>query len=123
MAEMAVRHRLQRPRRPDHPRLRYQDKGRARPILYRASLTEMVVPYGDPQPQQVRKNAFDVGEYGMGMCANSLRLGCDCLGYIKYLDAHLCDSRGGALTIQERHLHARGRLRHPLEAHRPPASR
>jgi primary-amine oxidase len=35
----------------------------------------------------------------MGMCANSLRLGCDCLGHIQYLDADLCDSRGGALTI------------------------
>jgi primary-amine oxidase len=79
--------------------LRYNDKGRKRPVLYRASLTEMVVPYGDPRPTQVRKNAFDVGEYGMGMCANSLRLGCDCLGFIQYLDAHLCDSRGGALTI------------------------
>jgi primary-amine oxidase len=79
--------------------LRYMDKGRKRPILYRASLTEMVVPYGDPRPTQVRKNAFDVGEYGMGMCANSLRLGCDCLGFIQYLDAHLCDSRGGPLTI------------------------
>jgi primary-amine oxidase len=79
--------------------VRYHDQGRARPILYRASLTEMVVPYGDPQPQQARKNAFDVGEYGMGMCANSLRLGCDCLGHITYLDAHMCDSHGGALTI------------------------
>ena len=46
------------------------------------------------------KNAFDVGEYGMGMCANSLRLGCDCVGHIEYLDAHLCDSRGRALTIE-----------------------
>lgn len=79
--------------------VRYADQGRDRSILYRASLTEMVVPYGDPNPTQVRKNAFDVGEYGMGMCANSLRLGCDCLGHIEYLDAHLCDSRGGALTI------------------------
>lgn len=79
--------------------LRYKDKGRNRSILYRGSLTEMVVPYGDPKPTQVRKNAFDVGEYGMGMCANSLRLGCDCLGQIVYLDAHLCDSRGEAFTI------------------------
>ena len=62
--------------------LRYTDGERDRSILYRASLTEMVVPYGDPRPTQVRKNAFDVGEYGMGMCANSLRLGCDCLGHI-----------------------------------------
>jgi primary-amine oxidase len=79
--------------------VRYLDRGRNRPILYRASLTEMVVPYGDPRPTQVRKNAFDVGEYGMGMCANSLKLGCDCVGHIAYLDADLCDSRGGALTI------------------------
>ena len=79
--------------------VRYNDQGRARPVLYRASLTEMVVPYGDPRPTQVRKNAFDVGEYGIGMCANSLRLGCDCVGHIQYLDAHLCTSRGAPLTI------------------------
>jgi primary-amine oxidase len=80
--------------------VRYVDQGRARPVMYRASLTEMVVPYGDPTPTQARKNAFDVGEYGMGMCANSLRLGCDCVGHIEYLDANLCDSRGRALKIQ-----------------------
>jgi primary-amine oxidase len=79
--------------------LRYRDRGRDRSIIYRASLTEMVVPYADPNPTQVRKNAFDVGEYGMGMCANSLSLGCDCLGHIQYFDAHLCDSRGRPLTI------------------------
>jgi primary-amine oxidase len=79
--------------------VRYSDHGRTRPILYRASLTEMVVPYGDPRPTQVRKNAFDVGEYGMGMCANSLQLGCDCVGHIEYLDASLCDSRGRDFTI------------------------
>ncbi len=79
--------------------VRYADKGRERPILYRGSLTEMVVPYGDPRPTQVRKNAFDVGEYGIGTCANSLRLGCDCVGHIEYLDAHLCTSRGELLTV------------------------
>lgn len=80
--------------------LRYRDDGRDRSILYRASLTEMVVPYGDPGPTQRRKNAFDVGEYGMGMCANSLELGCDCLGLIKYFDAHMVSSRGEPLTIK-----------------------
>ena len=80
--------------------VRYADRGKDRSILYRASLTEMVVPYGDPGPTQVRKNAFDVGEYGMGMCANSLRLGCDCLGHIHYFDAHMVTSRGEPLTIQ-----------------------
>lgn len=80
--------------------LRYLDGDRERSILYRASLTEMVVPYGDPSPTQRRKNAFDVGEYGMGMCANSLTLGCDCLGLIRYFDAHLTTSRGELLTVK-----------------------
>ena len=75
-----------------------------------------------PGPAAGRKNAFDAGEYGLGMCANSLELGCDCLGLIKYFDGHLCTSRGEPLTDQERRLHARGGLRHPLEAHRPPAA-
>jgi primary-amine oxidase len=80
--------------------LRYNDGGKDRSVLYRASLTEMVVPYGDPGVTQVRKNAFDVGEYGMGACANSLELGCDCLGLIHYFDGHLCTSRGEPLTIK-----------------------
>jgi primary-amine oxidase len=80
--------------------LRYLDQGKDRSVLYRASLSEMVVPYGDPAPQQARKNAFDAGEYGLGMCANSLELGCDCLGLIKYFDGHLCTSRGERLTIK-----------------------
>ncbi len=78
----------------------YDDHGRKRSILYRGSLSEMVVPYGDPAPQQARKNAFDAGEYGLGMCANSLELGCDCLGLIRYFDGHLCTSRGDPLTIK-----------------------
>jgi primary-amine oxidase len=78
----------------------YEDQGRNRSVLYRGSLSEMVVPYGDPAPQQARKNAFDAGEYGLGYCANSLELGCDCLGFIKYFDGNLCTSRGEVMTIK-----------------------
>ena len=77
----------------------YEDQGRLRPILYRASLSEMVVPYGDPGPTQRTKNAFDAGEYGIGMLANSLELGCDCLGLIRYFDATMTNSRGQVVTI------------------------
>ncbi len=101
--------------------LRYRDGDRDRSVLYRASLTEMVVPYGDPGPTQARKNAFDVGEYGMGMCANSLELGCDCLGADPVFRRRHGDQPRRAADDQERDLHARGRLRHPVEAHRPPA--
>ena len=67
--------------------LGYEDGGRVRPILHRASVSEMVVPYGHPGPMHGWKNAFDVGEWGLGRMANSLTLGCDCLGEIHYLDA------------------------------------
>ena len=50
----------------------YDDGGRRRPILYRAAICEMVVPYGDPAEKNFRKNAFDIGEYGIGLFANSL---------------------------------------------------
>ena len=78
----------------------YEDKGRIRPILHRASLAEMVVPYGDPAPTQWRKNAFDAGEYNIGSLANSLELGCDCLGEIYYFDAVFADGSGAPVTLQ-----------------------
>jgi primary-amine oxidase len=78
----------------------YTDESGERPILHRASISEMVVPYGDPGEQYYRKNAFDIGEYGIGMLANSLKLGCDCLGVIHYFDFPLVDSHGKATTLE-----------------------
>ena len=46
--------------------------------------SEMVVPYGSPDRAHARKNVFDIGEYGLGKLANSLKLGCDCPGAIHY---------------------------------------
>ncbi len=80
--------------------LRYQDGGRERPILYRASYGELIVPYGDPGPDGYRKAAFDIGEYGLGALTNSLSLGCDCLGEIRYFDVDLCDEHGRSYTIE-----------------------
>jgi primary-amine oxidase len=78
----------------------YEDQGKVRSILYRASMSEMVVPYGDPRSQHFRKNAFDLGEHGIGMLSNSLKLGCDCLGEIYYFDATLTNSRGNVSIIE-----------------------
>ena len=70
-----------------------------RPVVYRASLSEMVVPYGSPKNGHFRKSVFDVGEYGLGKLVNSLELGCDCLGAIQYLDVDLNDMYGKIFTI------------------------
>ena len=78
----------------------YEDKGRVRPIMYRASLAEMVVPYGHPEGGNFRRNAFDTGEYGVGALFDSLSLGCDCLGHIHYFDAWSHDWHGKPKKIE-----------------------
>ena len=77
----------------------YEDQERRRPILYRASLSEMIVPYGDPSPTHYFKNAIDAGENGVGLSASPLTLGCDCLGEIRYFDAAIADSDGQPVRI------------------------
>ena len=74
------------------------DDGRQRPVIYRASLPEMVVPYGDPA-FRYWQTYFDSGEYLVGKWANSLQLGCDCLGEIAYLDATVADDFGEPRVI------------------------
>jgi primary-amine oxidase len=71
-----------------------------RPIAHRLSIAELAIPYADTNPTVVFKNAFDIGEYGLGPYINSLELGCDCLGEIRYLDAVVHDSQGRAQTIR-----------------------
>ena len=67
--------------------------------MYRASLSEMVVPYGDTSAGQYFKNAFDSGEVGLGRLTNSLEAGCDCLGEITYLDGIINTETGGSRVL------------------------
>jgi primary-amine oxidase len=80
--------------------LGYEDAGRKRPIIYRASITEMVVPYADPTANNFWKSAFDAGEYGLGKLANALELGCDCLGHIHYFDVAAADDNGQPFSMK-----------------------
>ncbi|OLN88331.1 Copper amine oxidase 1-like protein 1 [Colletotrichum chlorophyti] len=75
--------------------IRYDDRS----LFYRLSLSEMFVPYGDPRCPYPRKAAFDLGNDGAGINANNLKLGCDCLGHIKYFDGWLSTSSGEPLKM------------------------
>ncbi|OJJ75758.1 hypothetical protein ASPBRDRAFT_115942 [Aspergillus brasiliensis CBS 101740] len=70
-----------------------------RSLFYRLSLAEMFVPYGDPRAPYPRKGAFDLGNDGAGINANNLRLGCDCLGHIKYFDGWHTTTTGDPLKL------------------------
>ncbi len=80
--------------------LAYRDGGRARSILHRASYCEMAVPYGYPSPTRYLQAPFDIGENLVGTLANSLELGCDCLGEIRYFDATVCNGAGEPVVIR-----------------------
>lgn len=71
-----------------------------RSIIHRASVCEMVVPYADPSSNHYWKNAFDAGEYGLGTLANALKLGCDCLGTIRYFSIPAADNDGNPFVME-----------------------
>ena len=78
----------------------FLDGDRLRPIIHRASIAEMVVPYADPSPVRSWQNYFDTGEYLIGRYANALELGCDCLGDITYMDAVIADEHGNPQVLR-----------------------
>lgn len=78
----------------------WADGDEDRTVLHRASVPEMVVPYGDTTECRRWISYFDAGEYHLGKNANPLTLGCDCLGVIHYVDAHLADDHGNPFTIE-----------------------
>jgi primary-amine oxidase len=86
----------------------YEDGGRIRPVMYRGSLSEMVVPYGDPGAGWFFRNSFDVGELGLGSMASPLLRGADCPENCSLFDAVVADEAGepktipGAVAIYER---------------------
>ncbi len=75
----------------------YEDEGVLRPILHRASIAEMVVPYADPD--RFYQTPLDIGEFNIGALTNSLTLGCDCLGAIHYFDAVYANAEGEPVEI------------------------
>jgi primary-amine oxidase len=78
----------------------YEDSGRVRSILYRASLSEIVVPYGDTDPTWRWRSAFDIGEYSVGRYASSLQPGTDVPDYATLLNATFADDEGKPTTVE-----------------------
>ncbi|MCO5168505.1 MAG: primary-amine oxidase [Planctomycetes bacterium] len=79
----------------------FEDEGRLRPVLYRASLSEIVVPYADPAPAWAWRQAFDEGEYGLGRSATRQARGADVPAHATLLDAVLADDRGAPAVLEE----------------------
>ncbi|HET6672430.1 MAG TPA: primary-amine oxidase [Agromyces sp.] len=79
----------------------FRDGDEDRPVLTRASVPEMIVPYGDVDETRYWISYFDAGEYLLGKNANALSLGCDCLGVIHYFDGFVADDHGRPFKIPQ----------------------
>ena len=77
----------------------YEDDGRLRSILYRASLSEMAVPYGDPDRNWRWRSAFDVGEYGMGRLASPIEPNTDAPPNATLIDATFAGDHGKSYVL------------------------
>ena len=72
----------------------YDDNGKTRSILYQGSLSELFVPYMDPDIGWYFRTYLDAGEYGVGKLAAPLEKGLDAPENAVYFDAVFADDRG-----------------------------
>lgn len=91
-----------------HPRegltlyqITYAKDGVERPILYRAGLSEMVVPYAETGPTWAVKSAFDVGEYRFGWLSTTMYLGNEVPQNAVLLDALMADDLGEPTVLED----------------------
>ena len=70
-----------------------------RRVLYRAALSEMVVPYGDTDAHWVWRNAFDEGEYGVGRLASPIDPAVDAPPNARLFDVVFADDFGKPYTL------------------------
>ena len=82
--------------------VRYVDEGRERSILYRASVSVMLVPYGAPDSSWAWRNAFDEGEYGLGKLAAPLVPGQNTAPHATLLSPVLANDLGEVTTLSNR---------------------
>ena len=72
-----------------------------RPVAYEIAMSEMFVPYQDPDTHWFYRAYFDMGEYGFGNMATELK-GNDCPPTAVYQDVVLHTASGEAFTAENR---------------------
>ena len=79
--------------------VRHKDQAVERSVVYKMSLAEMLVPYGDGDQPWSFRNAFDVGEYGLGKTLHPLELGKDVPSNATLINVAVADDVGGPPVV------------------------
>jgi primary-amine oxidase len=77
---------------------RWRDGSTWRSVLYQGYLSEMFVPYMDPDYGWQSRTYFDTGEYGAGVLASTLKPGIDCPETASFLPADFASDKGEPFT-------------------------
>jgi primary-amine oxidase len=96
----------------------FQDGDKLRSICYRASISEMLVPYSSPAPQWLWREFFDSGEYGLGSNSTEVRVGKELPSNAITLDAILPGEDGAFTTGFENRIFFFERDAGPLLMHK-----
>ncbi len=88
--------------------IKFNDHGKPRDVAWQINLSEIFVPYMDPDPTWSYRTFLDAGEFGLGYMISSLSPGIDCPVDAYYRDLTFPNDTGGtyvkpsALCIFER---------------------
>ena len=74
--------------------VRYRDGGELRPVLYQGSLSELFVPYMDPDAAWYFRTYLDAGEFNLGISAVPLKPGIDCPEGARFMNAVFASPSG-----------------------------
>jgi primary-amine oxidase len=78
--------------------VRFNDGKQLRDMAYEMNVSEMFVPYMDPDPTWSYRTFMDAGEFGLGYLISSLEPGVDCPFGSFYTDLTFPNDIGGAFT-------------------------
>lgn len=77
-----------------------RDAGRRRSVLYQGYMSEIFVPYMDPDKAWYFRTFLDIGEYGIGSAGVPMQAGQDCPADAQMIDAAFANERGKISTTE-----------------------
>ncbi|CAN6197437.1 unnamed protein product [Urochloa humidicola] len=77
------------------------DAGKRRQVLYRGFVSEIFVPYMDPDEEWYFHTFVDAGDFGLGVSASPLQRGADCPANAAYFDGYYANADGKPVKAED----------------------